>query len=81
MVITTASADSDIQWDWIPAVEVSVIEDADFVYIYPNECIGITWNGPADWTVEVITGGDYFVEYEVAMVDWTDPIKCERLAD
>ena len=73
--VSVANADNDIEWTWTPATEVTSIEDADFVYATPGICWGITWNGPADWTVEVITG-EYEVERVINTVDFSPIIGC-----
>lgn len=74
-----ASADNGIEWTWVPAVEIDTIEDVDFLYTDNGICTGLTYNADSrDWVMVTITG-DYSIEYEIALVDWTNPIKCERV--
>jgi len=79
LTAVVVSADSsDISWDgWQSATEVESIENVDFLYTDPGICWGITWNGPQDWTVEVITG-DYFIERLVNGVDIAPAVGCSK---
>jgi len=74
--VSTAFADDSIEWNPVPIQEVTIIEDADFFYADPGMCWGITWNGPQDWTVEVITG-EYTVQRINNFVDYSEIISCE----
>lgn len=74
--VSTAFADDSIEWNSVPVQEVTIIENADFFYADPGMCWGITWNGPQDWTVEVITG-EYTVQRINNFVDYSEIISCE----
>ena len=75
----TVSADSEIEWTWVPAVEVDSIANVDFLYTDDGVCTGLTYNADSrSWVMETITG-EYSIEYAVAMIDWTGAIRCERI--
>tara|TARA_Y100001951_G_scaffold76430_1_gene63594 strand:+ start:654 stop:998 length:345 start_codon:yes stop_codon:yes gene_type:complete len=76
LTVEVVSADSDIEWNSVPVEQVTSIEDADFFYADPGMCWGITWNGPQDWTVKVITG-EYTVQRVNNFVDYSEIISCE----
>ena len=76
LTVEVVSADSDIEGNSVPVEQVTIIEDADFFYADPGMCWGITWNGPKDWTVEVITG-EYTVQRINNFVDYSEIISCE----
>ena len=74
---------ADIEWAYIPAIEVSIIENVDFLHTAAGICWGITYNPTSTtletaWTVEVITG-EYDIERVNNMVDFSDPIGCKRI--
>ena len=73
--IAVGYADSGIEWNSVPVEEVTSIEDADFFYADPGMCWGITWNGPQDWTVEIIIG-EYEVERVLNTVDFSPITAC-----
>jgi len=75
---------ADIEWAYIPAIEVSTIENVDFLHTDVGICWGITYNPTSTtletaWTVEVITG-EYDIERVNNMVDFSDPIGCKRIS-
>jgi len=53
--VGTVSANDDINWTFIPATEVAVIDNVDFLYTDNGICWGLTYNG-GEWIVETITG-------------------------
>jgi len=48
--VEVVSADSGIDWEYIPATEVEMIVNPDFLYLDSGICWGITWNAPQNWT-------------------------------
>jgi len=79
----TVSANSDIEWTYIPASEVETIDNVDFLYTDSGICWGITYHPTSNdidtkWTIEVITG-DYEIIRLVPSVDISPAIGCKTL--
>jgi len=77
------SAHSDIEWEYIPATEVSIIDDVDFLHTDAGICWGITYhptstNVATKWTIEIITG-DYEIIRSIPSVDISPAIGCKTL--
>ena len=75
---------ANIEWAYIPAIEVSTIENVDTLHTDEGICWGVTYNPTAttletNWTVVVISG-EYDIVRQAAMVDWSDPIGCKRIS-
>jgi len=75
--VEVVSADSGIDWEYIPATEVEMIVNPDFLYLDSGICWGITWNSPQNWTIETVTG-DYFIERVNNFVDYSEVIGCRK---
>jgi len=75
--VSVVSADSGIDWEYIPATEVEMIVNPDFLYLDSGICWGITWNSPQNWTIETVTG-DYFIERVNNFVDYSEVIGCRK---
>ena len=75
--VSVVSADSGIDWEYIPATEVEMIVNPDFLYLDSGICWGITWNAPQNWTIEIVTG-DYFTERVNNFVDYSEVIGCRK---